>query len=507
MKDQWRYFPFAFILALVSCAHSPVFIQSNPSTTASKQVSQTIGDAWKDYSIYGSGLVSSEQSDLTSMQNASIYHINISIADDRLSLTGDEEIRYTNQEDQALNEVYFQLFPNMEGGSSTITTALVDGEIVTLQYEQNQTTVKISLPTPLEPGKSIIIHLGFKVYLPQDAGGNYGLFGYIDNILVLDGFYPAIPVFDDKGWHKGQIPPNSDTTFQDASFYLVKVTAPEKLVLVTSGVRVDTSTKAGKQTVTFAQGPSRDFYIAASDEFKVISQNIGETTVNSYSLPGLEEGAAFALSTAVNAIKAFNKYIGTYPYTEFDVVSTPMQGAYGIEYPGIVGINYSLYESGAQLSGQSAESFLESTVAHEVGHQWFYNVVGDDQINEPWLDESMTQYITALYYLDQYGTAGFNNYKATWYYRWDRVNRLDKAIGLPAGSYEGREYSGIVYGRGPIFIYELSKTIGDEAFNQFIKDYFLKYKWGIATTDGFKELAEKECDCDLTDMFNEWVYQ
>lgn len=507
MKKKWRYLPIALILILVSCTQSPVFIQSSPSSMPANQTPQPSEDAWNDYSIYGSGLISSEQSDLTSMQNASIYHINISIAEDYLSLSGDEEIRYTNQEDQALKEIYFQLFPNMEGGSSTITTALVDGEIVIPQYEQNRTTAKISLSTPLEPGKSIILNLSFKVNLPQDAGGNYGLFGYIDNILVLDGFYPAIPVFDSKSWHKGQIPPNSDTTFQDVSFYLVKITAPEDLVLVTSGVKVDASTEGGNQIATFAQGPSRDFYIAASEDFEVISQKVGETTVNSYSLPGLEEGSAIALSTAVNAIKAYNKYIGTYPYTEFDVVSTPMQGAYGIEYPGIVGINYSLYESSAQLSGQSATSYLESTVAHEAGHQWFYNIVGDDQINEPWLDESMTQYITALYYLDQYGKEGFNNYKATWYYRWDRVDRVAKAIGLPAGSYEGREYSGIVYGRGPIFIYELSKTMGDEAFNQFLKDYFQKYKWGITTTEEFEELAEKECGCDLTDMFNEWVYQ
>ncbi len=506
MNKQWRSFSFILAVLIVSCTHRPATVKNDPTSTTPVIVTQSIENLREDYTIYQSGLIASEQASLTSMPNATIYHIDITIADDFLSLTGNEEVRYTNQEDEPLDEVYFQLFPNMEGGSSIITSVRISEDKPTPRYEQNQTTVRIPLSVPLQPGESVVIDLAFMVNIPQDAGGNYGLFGYIDNILVLDGFYPAIPVYDSEGWHKGQIPRNSDTTFQDISYYIVKITAPADLILVTSGVKIDSSSQNGKQTATFAQGPSRDFYIAASNEFEVISQKVGGTTVNSYALTGLEEGSAVALSTAVNAIETFNDYIGTYPYTEFDVVSTPMQGAYGIEYPGVVGINYSLYESGAQLSGQSAASFLESTVAHEVGHQWFYSIVGDDQINEPWLDESMTQYITALYFLDQYGPKGFDNYKTTWYYRWDQVNRLEKPIGLPAGSYKGYEYSGIVYGRGPIFVYELSKVMGEEAFNSFLKEYFQTYKWAIATTDGFKDLAEKECGCDLTDLFEEWVY-
>lgn len=503
MKIRWCYYPIIGLLLLSACVQTPSPLQSIQTPYTRNETVQPTDDPWGDYGIYRLGLISSEQSDLTSFPNASVYHININIADDKKTLSGQEDIRYTNQENQTLKEVYFQLFPNMEGGKSTLTNITADGTPVSFRYEQNEATIKAILPSGLKPGEKTTLHLDFEVDIPQDAGGNYGLFGYIDNILVLDGFYPAIPVYDGKGWHEGQLPPNSDTTFQDVSYYLVTVTAPSDLVLVASGVKVVAENQDGKQVITFAQGPSRDFYLAASSDFKVISEKVGETTVNSYTITGLDKGSKVALDTAVNAIKTYNKYMGTYPYTEFDVVSTPMQGAYGIEYPGIVGINYTLYGS----DGQSISPYLESTVAHEAGHQWFYNIVGDDQINEPWLDESMTQYITGLYFLDQYGEQGFESYKSSWYLRWDRINREEMAIGLPAGSYEGREYSGIVYGRGPIFVYELSKTMGQGNFDRFLKDYYLQYKWGIATTAGFQELAEKECGCDLTDLFNEWVYQ
>ena len=108
-------------------------------------------------------------------------------------------------------------------------------------YESANSTVRVPLITPLQPGQHVVVQLDFKVDLPTDPGGNYGLFGYFDNILVLDGFYPAIPVYDEYGWHAGQVPPNADTTFQDASFYVVRVTAPATLTLIASGIQVDQS--------------------------------------------------------------------------------------------------------------------------------------------------------------------------------------------------------------------------------------------------------------------------
>jgi aminopeptidase N len=183
-----------------------------------------------------------------------------------------------------------------------------------------------------------------------------------------------------------------------------------------------------------------------------------------------------------------------------------MKGAYGIEYPGIVGINYSLYDIDSSTGGNPTYAILESTVAHETAHQWFYSVVGDDQINEPWLDESMTQYTTGLYYLAAYGNAGFTNYENTWYSRWDRVKQETIPIGLPAGSYLGKEYSAIVYGRGPIFVDKLSDTMGQEKFSQFLKDYYAQNKWGISTTASYKQLAEVECQCDLTQLFTDWIF-
>lgn len=463
-------------------------------------------DHWDDRAIFRAGLIKDEQAALDQLPGATVYHLDVQLAGDLSGLQGQLRVRYTNQETEPLDAVYFQLFPNMAGGKSTVSAVEVDGQAVKPIYESENATVRVPLASPLPPDQQVVIQLDFKVEVPTEIGGNYGLFGYLNDILVLDGFYPAIPVYDEQGWHAGQVPPNADTTFQDASFYVVRVTAPADLTLVASGKEVDRTQQSDRQSVTFAAGPARDFYLAASDRFEVASKTIGETTINSYAFKDHAEGSQAALETAGNAIESFSARLGAYPYTEFDVVSTPMQGALGIEYPGITGINLAVYDPKATISGLSAPVILESTVAHEVGHQWFYNAVGNDQHNEPWLDEAVDQYVTGLYFLDQYGQAGQTSYRDSWLSRWERVKREAIPIGQPASSYQGKEYSAIIYGRGPLFIEALAQKLGQATFDQFLRDYYSSTKWGIGTPAVFKQLAEKHCECDLTPLFAEWVY-
>jgi hypothetical protein len=497
-----------FVFSAAGCNQSVLTAANPPDLPSVTPTSAPIvTNLWNDRELFRSGLIEAAKGALAQLPGASEYHLDIQIADNITSLQGQEQVLYTNQEDAPLNELYFQLFPNMMGGGSSVSAIKIDGQEAQPVYQIGNSAVRIPLTTPLQPGKSILVQMDFKVDIPTEAAGNYGLFGYIDNILVLDGFYPAIPVYDAKGWHEGLVPPNSDSTFQDASFYVVRVTAPAALTLVTSGVEIERSKNGQQQVVTFAAGPARDFYIAASDHFTVHSETSGETRVNSYAFKNQAKGAQAALDTAVKALSSYSARFGAYPYTEFDVVSTPMQGAYGIEYPGITGINKGLYDLDATISGTPSSVYLESTVAHEVGHQWFYNMVGNDQANEPWLDEAVTQYVTGLYYLDEYGKQAMDGFQSSWSTRWGRVNRELLPIGLPAGDYSGREYGAIVYGRGPMFVAALAQEIGQTTFDQFLRDYTQTTQWGIGTTASFKLLAEKDCKCDLTPLFDEWVYK
>jgi aminopeptidase N len=128
-------------------------------------------------------------------------------------------------------------------------------------------------------------------------------------------------------------------------------------------------------------------------------------------------------------------------------------------------------------------------------------------VDEPWLDEAIVQYVTGLYYADTYGESAARSYRASWYDRWDRVDRADVPIGMSTGDYVDEEYGAIVYGRGPLFVMTLAEEMGQEEFDKFLRDYYKSHKWGIGTSDAFKQLAEGHCQCDLTALFEEWVYE
>ncbi len=489
-----------------------------PATVADLPASAIFQSDWDDRSPYRAGLISSEVAILEETPGASVYHLDLTISPDLQTISGQQQVFYTNQEDVPLEDIYFHLYPNLLGGEAAISNVTLDGNPIEPDFifndvfadassgatKQAATVMGVPLDTPLAPGEQVVIGMDYEITVPTEGGSNYGVFAAIDDVLALAHFYPQIAVYDEDGWHIDVPPANADVTFADVAYYLVRVTAPAEQVIVASGIELNRQQDGDQQTVEFAAGPVRDYYIASSDQYTVISDTIGETTVNSYAFAEFSEQNEGVLDVAVIALESLGGRLGDYPFTEFDIAPTPNL-ALGVEYPGVVVIRSALYDADATLGGNDATFYTESTVAHEVGHQWFYSVVGNDQLNDPWIDESLTQYATYLYYLDAYGQEAADAFSGSFFSRWNQVDRDDIPIGLPAGDYDGREYSGIVYGRGALFFIELAEVMGEDAFDAFLRDYYQQNKWGIAYGPDLKSLAELHCDCDLSGLFAEWV--
>ena len=490
-----------FSLFLVSCSSS----QSTVTPSPTEVLPDPLNTPWEDRSIFKVGLVTSHQSVLNELPGASIYHIEFTIGDDFHQITGVEEVRYTNNEDVELGEVQFHLFPNILGGQMAISSVTVNAQEVDVSYELENSVMRVPLQPPLQRGQSAIVQMNFNVTVPQSLESNYGVLAYVEDVLALAHAYPMIAVYDDEGWNTDLPAQNGDVTYADASFYVVRVIAPRELTLVTSGHLVSFSEADQVQTLIVASGPARDFYLAASPNYEEISQKIGEVTVRSYAPKESREGSQMALNVASRALEVFSLRYAPYPYTEFDLASVPTP-AFGIEYPGMTIIASQIYNMDQDYGGTPASWLMESTVAHEVGHQWFYNLVGGDQLDDPWIDEALTQFATLQYYIDEYGINGANGFRTSLERRWERVNKANIPIGLPVANYEGREYGAIVYGRGPLFFVALKDVMGAENFDRFLTDYTETFSWAISTPQALQSLAEVHCTCDLDSIFNEWVY-
>jgi aminopeptidase N len=498
------------ILLLVACQLPFLPVQTTETETPATVTPEPIPNKPEptsdedQFAIFRDGLIQAQQPLLDNLSGASFYSIEFTIQDDLVNTNGTEEVLYTNREEVPLEEVHFRLLPNVLNGDLKVASVRVNNQPFEPIYELENSLMRVPLYQSLQPGESVDIKIEFSVTVPTELESNYGILAYFNGVLTLAHSYPMIAVYDDEGWNEEIPPDQGDPTYADASFFVVKVDAPGELVLVGSGSEINRQDNDGRQIVTYAAGPARDFYLAASPDYEVASQTVGEVTFNSYAPKGLENGAQVAIDVAAKAFEFFGKQYAPYPYTEFDIVSTPTY-ALGIEYPGVIAITDRIYDMEGTLSGNPNSIMMESTVAHEAGHQWFYNLVGNDQLDEPWLDESLTQFVTWQYFVDQYGDSGASGFEQSLRGRWSRVDDQLIPIGLPVAAYEGSSYSSIIYGRGAFFFDALRDELGEKDFNAFMKDYVVSDSWQIGTGEIVKSLAEKHCGCDLTKLFDEWV--
>lgn len=428
------------------------------------------------------------------------YSLTVVLASDMSRLSGTARIGYTNQETVTLDTLYFHLFPNLWRTGMAVGGVEVSGHPVTPTLVNNATLLRVPLISPLAPRAttSLVITYSSPILIGEGAG-NYGEFSLDRGILALGHSYPSLVVYD-TAWRLETPPMQGDVTYHDAALYDVALTLPADLVVAATGVTV-TKTLNDDDTATWRVigGPMRDFNVIASADYRVVSGAVDDITVNSFFLSGDESGGQKALSWAMAALRVFEDAFGPYPYRVLNLAAMPTKAG-GIEYPGLIAITSRVYRS------VNEEPFFESVAVHEVAHEWWYAIVGNDQVNHPWLDEALAQYSTYLYVLKTYGAEdaqGFVDLVTN--LRWGSVGFLEKPIGLPVAAYTGGEYSAIVYGRGPLFLLALRDRLGEEKMQEFLRRYYAEFAWRSATPGDFRKLAETVAGGDLGDLFKKWV--
>lgn len=511
---------FLLALCLAACAPRP----PTPSPTASLILSPVAATATltptlsppptatptrpspaaDNLAAYRLALLPAFQADLDALPGLSRYEIIVQLDPDRRLLTGQMQVRYTNVESTALDVLAFRLFANYpprftarEGGIE-VTHAQVDGYTVAPRLAVSDTVLWLPLGAPLPPGASITVALTFSETVPLGPGGAYGAFSAADGIFALAHFYPLIPAYDEEGWHVELGPAMGDLTYSDVALYRVRFTAPSDFIVVASGSAQQEEQEGNLTTWTLVGGPMRDFYIVASRVYRVLRRQVGPVQVSSYYLPGDEAGAERALEVAAAALRIFTEKFGPYPYAELDVAATATLAG-GIEYPGVIVI--------ARRGYQSPDIGFDWTVAHEVAHQWWYGLVGNDQVNEPWLDEALAQYAMLLYHEETAGAEAAALVRAQSFESvYDAAVRegWDRPIGLPVAEY-GDDYGPIIYAKGPLFFQALRDELGDEAFFGLLRRYFAAYRYRNATGRDFLALAEAFTGRDLKPLYEKWV--
>ncbi len=358
-------------------------------------------------------------------------------------------------------------------------------------FSGRETILSVPLPRPALPGETIEIDMGYRVVIPPVGPTDWppvGTTGWSSGMIQAGEWYPAlVPYVEGEGWHTWDYHPVGDPTAYPLADYTLTITTEEDVVVASGGLPEHREGGIWRFTVPAGRGIgflASESYLTATGEFNGIP-------IRSYYLPEHAAAGEAAVPIAAESLALFENLYGPYPYDSLTVAENAFFG--GMEYSALISITGYAY---ATYGGQPP-SILHALIAHETAHQWWYGAVGNDQANEPWLDESLAFYSELLYFESLYPES------VGWW--WEK--RVD--IYNPYGPVDASIYSYArsadfipsMYGQAARFLRDLRAQMGDEAFFAFLQDYYATYRGRMVTGRDFKELAREYADTDLTPLF------
>lgn len=448
------------------------------------------------------------------------YDINIEINPANKTYFGKELITYVNNTGVELNELFIHLYPNTFNTKKTapflfnsfkktypdgFKPGYIDINEVSIGKKKTpfeilgkgKTILKISLDKPLAPKDKLKVNIKFFAQLPPARDR----FGYGDNTFNFGNWYPIVCVYNENGWDTSPYYNIGDPFYSDTSNYDVKIVAPKDLVIASSGNIKKETTRGNKKIWNIEGKLIRDFAWVASDNFTVLNEDVEGTQLKMYFLGDNTEINEYACRVAKQTLELFNRIFGKYPYGQYSVVATNFPS--GMEYPGLIFIGDKYYN-------EDYKKYLETVIVHETAHQWWYGVVGNNEIEEAWLDESFATYSEAIYMNEIYSEdigREYENGIAEYYEYMKGIYAFEEVPLKPLKEFKNwNDYGSLVYQRGAMFLNEIKNEFGKEVLYDILNEYYNKYKFLNAKTENFIDVCEKVTGTNFKDKVNKWLY-
>lgn len=466
------------------------------------------------------------------------HQIKVRLDDKSHYLHGEMTMRYTNNAPDTLREIYMLVYPNafstdrsafaiqsVENGNTAFYLADKEdwGFIDSLFFEQSGLPVaftptqqpdiiRLNLAEPIPPGGSTELHTPFRVKIPKA----FSRLGHEGQSYHIAQWYPKPAVYDAQGWHLIPYLDQGEFYYEFGS-YDVSITLPENYVLLATGdlqteteqqwlrqraakQDVDSLDKAqpsssGLKTVRYTAEQVHDFAWFADKNWllkwdTVIVPETGHQVEVWLAFPPESKAKADkAVKATRDAITFYSEQVGPYPYASVKVVEGPLSAGGGMEYPTItvIGKGY----------------LTEDVVIHEVGHNWFQAMLGSNERSYPWMDESINSYYEQL--LSAKSQDSVKQRMAALgmasVYKYTMATRNAYAIGASADYYPSTAYGLDIYGKGPAYIAWLAAYMGQEQFDNAMKEYFQTWKFRHPQPVDFESIFRKHSAKNLDWFF------
>ena len=203
---------------------------------------------------------------------------------------------------------------------------------------------------------------------------------------------------------------------------------------------------------------------------------------------------------AVGALRFYSDYFGGYPYKDMSVAPAALSYR-GMEYPQVSLLGVELYDK--------YRDDLETLAAHEIAHQWWYQIVHSDPVRTPWLDEALAEFSMGLYFEALHGQrdADFVEYQ-----RWEIPHELlveqeaDSPLNRAVDDFEnGSQYETVVYAKGALLYERLRDILGEREFREFLRKYLDTHRFGIVDTEAWLAEIQALDEPEAIELYRRWV--
>ncbi len=425
------------------------------------------------------------------------YQLDTTIDYDAHTITVDETIDYPNHTGNQLNALVLAVEPNLWAESFNLTDISIDGTPITT-YTLDGQRLDIALSSFILPEHVVTINIQYALALPfaEQEDPNIArprIYGYTTRQLNLVNWYPFVVPNINGEWILHEPWFYGEHLVYDSANYEVnlKFADPATAPIVAASGAPEPNGDFTRYTIISA----RTFALAASRDFEVASVQVGDATVSSYYFPLSKIAGRAALQASAEALQIYSQRYGPYSHKTLSIVMGDFND--GMEYSAFFYLPmgfYNLYKGGYS-------NHLIAIAVHETAHQWWFEQVGNDQAQQPWLDESLATYSEVLYY---------ENYHPEVIQGWWWPVRID--IYNPEGFvdipiYDGKgfqPYTNAAYFQGAHFLDELRARIGDEAFFAFIQDYAAQGRDKIVTANDFFNILSQHTLTDYSDIVRQY---
>ncbi|MFX1530613.1 MAG: M1 family metallopeptidase [Promethearchaeota archaeon] len=451
----------------------------------------------------------------------SSYNLSVFLDEDTSTVAGNLTVDFYNNDPINFSQIPFHIFASGMRFDErpgyieilNITTLEDPKKELAFDFLNSSQLMWVNLTSDLEPENRISFIISFNTTLPDgnseklDRAGDYGWDHNKSRIFKFAACYPLPCVYDEfDGWNIDPYLLTGDPFYYDMAYYDFIINVPEDMVVAATGELLENMTTGGRTIYHYnPQLPVREVTFSASRYFEVESFFIPDAniTVSTYFLNHSDWlWVGNALTYAVNAGSLYYDTLGIYPYSTFNVVQ---------EYTNYGGMEYPLqvYVSTAADTATYPYGYLESVIAHETAHQWFYNLVGIDEVDWGFLDEGIVCWLSDWYinlvhpewgYFDPYywGLYDVRHYSLDY----GLPNKINQSI--PECFISETDYWYLGYTKTNTILEKLRQTINHTNFIEGLTYFFQDNYFEIGDLTGFQNAIETVVESSLDWFFFPW---